>query len=113
LLPGSVAATEVEPAGKFSRVPTGWTYFFKETPDQVNAMLTRDAQRIIDVHVVQASPLLLTGAAVTNTGSPYGRAWWWTYGQTAAQVGAALTANSARLTNLKDTRSMAKPATSP
>lgn len=102
LAPVSSHATEIEPTGKFSRVPpVSWYYFLGQTPSQVGTLLSNNVQRIIDVHVSQASPLLLTGSTVSDSYSPYATAWWWYYGQTSSQVGTLLTNNQARLTNLK------------
>jgi CubicO group peptidase (beta-lactamase class C family) len=94
-------AAEVEPTGKFSRAPTGWNWFAGNTPAQVGTILTNGQQRIVDIHVVQANPLLLTGSTVSNVTWPYGIGWWWYFGVSASQVGSFLNTNHARLTNLK------------
>jgi CubicO group peptidase (beta-lactamase class C family) len=102
MLPTPSHATEVEPTGKFSRVQAaGWNGFFSESPSQVGTLLSQNMQRIVDVHVVQADPLLLTGSTVSNAFAPYATSWWWYFGQSSAQTAALLTANNARLTNLK------------
>ena len=56
--------------------------------------------RIVDIEVVQASPLRFDIATVRNTGS-YGSGWWWYYDRTSAQVDALLAENNARLIDVE------------
>jgi CubicO group peptidase (beta-lactamase class C family) len=101
LSPPALAA-EVEPTAKFSRIAASSSRaFFNLSPTSLGTLLTSNSERIADVHVAQASPLLLTGSTVRATAYPYATSWWWYYDQTAAQVGANLSSNNARLTNLQ------------
>ncbi|MGK3966634.1 serine hydrolase domain-containing protein [Sorangium sp. So ce1667] len=100
-LSAEARAVEVEPTTKFSRIEAGSAHaFFAQTPTAVGTLLTNNNEKIVDVHVAQASPLLLTGATVRTT-HPYSAAWWWYYDKTAANVGTELTNHNARLTNLQ------------
>jgi N-acyl-D-amino-acid deacylase len=102
LLVGAGHAAGVEPTGKFARdQASGWNAFFGESVDDLATLLSRNDQRIIDLHVVRAEPLRLTGATVSNASAPYATPSWWYCGQTRAEAGSLLSKNHARLTNLK------------
>src|SRR5262249_20186727 len=94
----AAGAHAVEPTGKFARTPTTWYYFANYLVPDLGTLLSSQNQRIVDVHVVQTSPLTLTGATVSEATPPYAISWWY-YGVSASQVAADLTQHSPRLTN--------------
>jgi hypothetical protein len=83
-------------AGKAEAVPIEWSAWVNITPAALNANLQQNNERLIDLQVTSTSPLLFSATAVANTGAN-GTAWWWFYGISGAQVGAAISQNNARL----------------
>ena len=54
---------------------SGTLWFHEKTPAQVTTLLGT-TNRLVSIQVAQASPLLLTGTMVPNTGN-YQKTWWW------------------------------------
>ncbi|MEJ0047414.1 MAG: serine hydrolase [Rhodospirillales bacterium] len=92
------APAAADPIERVLSTPTGWLYYYGVTPAQLSTILSSGNYRIVDLQVesVSGSSPVFTVALVNNTGV-YGKGWWYYYGQTTAQVSAALTANNARL----------------
>jgi hypothetical protein len=92
------AVTMVANSGAYA---SGWWWYYGVTAAQVSSHLTQNDARLIslDPYFVNGQ-LLFAVVMVPNTGAQ-GRAWWWYYGQTSAQVGTLLTENNARLTELR------------
>jgi hypothetical protein len=76
--------------------PTGWWWYFGVTPAQVSSLLTSNNARLVSIQVEQASPLLLTVAMVSNTGT-YAKGWYWFYGLTPDQLSAQINTLNARI----------------
>ena len=81
--------------------PTAWVWYYGVTPTQMNSLLSSGTYRIVDLQAESATAAgpVFTVAMVANTGA-YGKGWWWYYGQSIAQVSAALSANNARLISI-------------
>jgi hypothetical protein len=92
------AVTMVANSGDYG---SGWWWFFGQTAAQVSSLLTQNNARLISIDPYQtAAGLRFAVVMVPNTG-PQGRAWWWYFGQTSAQVSSLLTQNNAQLTALR------------
>jgi hypothetical protein len=92
------AVTMVANSGDYA---SGWWWYYGQTAAQVSSLLSHNSARLISLDPYFAGgQLLFAVVMVPNTGAQ-GRAWWWYYGQTAAQVGTLLTQNNARLTELR------------
>jgi Beta-lactamase enzyme family len=103
-LSGSSLPTTLADANPIERVmstPTGWLYYYGQTPAQLNAILSGGKYRIVDLQAesATASGPVFTVALVANSGA-YAKGWWWYYGQSIAQVSAALSTNNARLISI-------------
>jgi Beta-lactamase enzyme family/Polyglycine hydrolase-like, structural repeat len=92
------AVTMVANTGAYA---SGWWWYFGQTSAQVTALLTKNNARLIslDPYFVNGQ-LLFAVVMVPNTGAQ-GRAWWWYFGVTSDQVNGFLSANNARLTELR------------
>lgn len=92
-LSGALSAQDV----RENSTPVAHARLFGATPaaitNQINA-----GYRLVDIEYRGGG--LYEAAFVQSTGS-YATGWWWYYGQTAAQVTANLTANSARLIDIE------------
>ena len=75
--------------------PTQWAYFSNADSAALNTQINL-GYRIVDLDVVQASPLRFDAALVRNTGT-YSSGWWWYTDQTLTQLGNLAVANNARL----------------
>ena len=75
--------------------PTAWAYFSNADSAALNAQINL-GYRIVDLDVVQASPMRFDAALVRNTGT-YSSGWWWYTDQTLTQLGNLAVANNARL----------------
>ncbi len=78
---------------------TGWWQLSYASLTDVNNRVTA-GYRLIDIEVVQASPLRFAATFVANTGS-YAKSWWWYYGQTSSELLAKASANGARLIDVE------------
>jgi hypothetical protein len=79
--------------------PTGWAWYYGQTPEQVSALLSSNGGRLVSLQVEQASPLRLTVAMVKNSGS-HAKTWWWYHGVTGSQLATQLSTLNARIVNL-------------
>jgi hypothetical protein len=75
--------------------PTQWAYFSNADSAALNTQINL-GYRIVDLDVVQASPLRFDAALVRNTGT-YSSGWWWYTDQTLTQLGNLAVANNARV----------------
>lgn len=75
--------------------PTQWAYFSNADSAALIAQIDL-GYRIVDLDVVQASPMRFDAALVRNTGT-YSSGWWWYTDQTLTQLGNLAVANNARL----------------
>ncbi len=75
--------------------PTAWAYFSNADSAALDAQINL-GYRIIDLDVVQASPMRFDAALVRNTGT-YASGWWWYTDQTLTQLGNLAVANNARV----------------
>ena len=103
-LSGSSLPTTLADANPIERVmstPTGWLYYYGQTPAQLNTILSGGHYRIVDLQAesATASGPVFTVALVANSGA-YAKGWWWYYGQSIAQVSSALSTNNARLISI-------------
>lgn len=103
-LSGSALPTTPATANPIERVmstPTAWLYYYGVTPAQLNTIISGGNYRIVDLQAesATASGPVFTVALVANSGA-YAKGWWWYYGQSIAQVSAALTTNNARLISI-------------
>ena len=80
----STAATVAYIGEPLDTAPTNGTWFHEQTPAQVTSLLGT-TNRLVSIQVAQASPLLLTGTMVPNTGN-YQKTWWWFTALTPAQL---------------------------
>src|SRR5262245_5996766 len=80
--------------------PTGWYWYYNQTPAALSDVITNTGSRIVDLEVSSTSPLLFTAALVVNSG-PYAKGWWWYYGLTEADVSQKITENNARIIDLE------------
>ncbi len=80
-------------------VPTGYGRQHGVTATGIANYLSQ-GNRLVDIEVESASPLLFTATYVQNTGS-YQSGYWWYYGLTSAQVASRLATNQARLIDLE------------
>ncbi len=94
-------AASADPIERLLSTPTGWLYYYGLTPSQLSTVLSSGNFRIVDLQVESAttSGPVFTVALVANSGV-YAKGWWWYYGQSIAQVSAALSANNARLISI-------------
>ena len=83
--------------------PTAWWFYTGVSAAQVASRLTSNGARLTDIEVQSVSGGVprFTVRMVRNSGSYAVPGWWWYYGLTAAQLGAHLNANSARLIDLE------------
>jgi hypothetical protein len=79
--------------------PDSWWWFYGQTPQQVESLLSANNGRLISIQVEQKSPLLLTVAMVRNSG-PYAKTWWWYYGQSEIDIASHARELNARIINL-------------
>ena len=75
--------------------PTAWAYFSNADSAALNAQINL-GYRIVDLDVVQASPMRFDAALVRNFGT-YSSGWWWYTDQTLTQLGNLAVANNARV----------------
>ena len=99
----SLPATQAhaDPIERVMSTPTGWVWYYGITPNQLSSVISAGNYRIVDLQAESATAAgpVFTVALVANTGA-YGKGWWWYYGQSIAQVSAALSANNARLISI-------------
>src|SRR5271165_2780370 len=83
-IPAEVAFSQTE---RTQSVPTGYWWFYGQTPAQVSQILSQNNARIVDLQVesVSSSGPIFTVSMVSNTGA-YAQQWWWWYGQSASDV---------------------------
>jgi hypothetical protein len=99
--PSALAGLEQPALGEsLNTSPTGWWWYYGQTPSQVSALLSANGARLVSLQVEQESPLLLTVAMVRNSGT-HAKTWWWYYGVTASQLSSSISANNARIVNLE------------
>lgn len=79
--------------------PTGWWWYYGQTPAQVSALVDSTGGCIVSLQVESSSPLIFTVALVHNSGT-HAKTWWWYYGQTGPQLGALASSLNARIVNL-------------
>ncbi len=77
---------------------TGWLYYADVDVATLNTQLAAGF-RIVDLDVVQASPLLFDAALVSNNGA-YASGWWWYLDSTRSQLMSLATQNNARIVDL-------------
>jgi hypothetical protein len=94
------APAQANPIERVLSTPTAWEYYYGVTASQLSS-ITASGYRIVDLQVESATAAgpVFTAALVANTGT-YGKGWWWYYGQSIAQVSAALSSNNARLISI-------------
>jgi hypothetical protein len=92
------AVTMISNSGAYG---SAWWWYYDATPAQVNQALTTNKARLISLDpYMTAAGLEFAVVMVPNTGAQ-GRAWWWYFGVTAAQVNSFANTNHARLTELR------------
>jgi hypothetical protein len=81
--------------------PTGYWWYYGQTPAQLSQLLSQDNARIVDLQVesVSSSGPIFTVSMVSNTGA-YAQRWWWWYGQSASDVTQKLSSLNARLISI-------------
>jgi hypothetical protein len=96
-VPASGPATAAVGPGEDRQIssPTAWWTYTGVDATYVANKLAANGARLTDIKVESASPLLFTVTMMKNDGA-YGSAWYWYYGQTAAQVLSTASANNAR-----------------
>ncbi len=96
-----VTRAHANPIERVMSTPTGWLWYYGMTPAQLSAVVSGGKYRIVDLQVESATTVgpVFTVALVANTGD-YAKGWWYYYGQSIAQVSAALSANNARLISI-------------
>ena len=96
-IPASGPATAAVGPGEDRQIssPAAWWTYTGVDATFVADRLAANGARLTDIKVESASPLLFTVTMVKNDGA-YGSAWYWYYGQTAAQVLSTASANNAR-----------------
>lgn len=90
-----------EPIERVLSTPTAWLWYYGLTPAQLSSVLSSGNYRIVDLQAESATTAgpVFTVALVANSGV-YAKGWWWYYGQSIAQVSAALSTNNARLISI-------------
>jgi hypothetical protein len=96
-----VTKAEANPIERVQSTPTAWLWYYGLTPAQLSTVVSGGKYRIVDLQVESATTAgpVFTVALVANAGD-YGKGWWDYYGQSIAQVSAALSANNARLISI-------------
>ena len=97
----TAASTSLLPAQAQSDLtsPTAWVWLSGATIAEINTQIT-NGYRVVDLEIVDNSPLRITAAFVRNTG-PYNKTWYWYVGQSAANVNSLLAQNNARLIDVE------------
>lgn len=87
----------VHNSGTYGR---GWWWYYNLTASEVGSYLNANTARPIDIEPYNtASGLRFAVVMVSNTGVA-GKGYWWFYNQTAASIGAFVSANNARIIDL-------------
>ncbi|MBN8487386.1 MAG: serine hydrolase [Burkholderiales bacterium] len=84
-------------------VPTSWWTYTNQTAAQVSSLLSSKGARLVglDVYGIVSGTPRFTVRMVRNSGAYAVPGWWWYYGLTASDVATQLSANNARLIELK------------
>jgi len=97
----SVPTFDVTMVANSGAYASGWWWYYGVTASQVGGFLSQNNARLISIDPYQTGAgLRFAVVMVPNTGIQ-GRAWWWYYGVTGAQVNGFLGANNARLIALR------------
>lgn len=95
---GTFTVSAVRNTGAYAKT---WYYYHHVSPTYLAQRLSANNGRLIDLEVYESGgQTLMTAIMVRNSGSD-AKAWWWYWGQTAAQIDSRVQTNSGRLVDLE------------